>query len=657
MSKVRKRQNAKISKAEEPIGASENNNVGSTEPVSSDVGQPEQPSGTPNGNEEEEYEAAGLSDVVKYGKDKVKNSVNKHRKHSHHTIVFIIGGFVGVLVAIFFLKQQDIVQLPDFNLETFTDVLPIAILNEARDISNRQKDTVNYDSFAIGLRMKEEGLESHFPVVMVPGVISTGLESWGTSAKSLPYFRKRLWGSFTMMRTLMLDKALWKEHIMLNKTTGLDPDGIKLRAAQGFDATDFFVTGYWIWSKILENLATLGYDPTTSYTASYDWRLSYINLEKRDQYFTRLKTHIEIAKRVHGRKCILISHSMGSQVVFFFLKWVEAMGEGNGNGGKSWVEDHIDSFINISGSMLGAVKGITAVLSGEMRDTVQLNQFAVYGLEKFFSKEERAEILRSMPGISSMIPKGGDVIWGNLTWAPDDQENQTTSYGNFLKFKPVNETTKFTRNMTVTGAINHLLQTSEPWFRDQILGSYSHGVAWSVPEAKENEADPKKWINPLEVPLPYAPSMKIYCFYGVGKGTERSYYYAQNPINDSFIRTVIDHTVNIPEEETDHGVMTGEGDGTVPLLSMGFMCSKGWKMKRFNPARIPIKTFEMLHEPQTFDMRGGPNTADHVDILGRQQLNELILRVAAGKGDSIPEKKISKIDLYTSRVDLGGMEE
>ena len=22
-----------------------------------------------------------------------------------------------------------------------------------------------------------------------------------------------------------------------------------------------FITGYWIWSKILENLATLGYDP------------------------------------------------------------------------------------------------------------------------------------------------------------------------------------------------------------------------------------------------------------------------------------------------------------------------------------------------------------------------------------------------------------
>lgn len=44
---------------------------------------------------------------------------------------------------------------------------------------------------------------------------------------------------------------------MLDKETGLDPPDIKLRAAIGFDATDFFITGYWIWSKILESLAAI----------------------------------------------------------------------------------------------------------------------------------------------------------------------------------------------------------------------------------------------------------------------------------------------------------------------------------------------------------------------------------------------------------------
>ena len=53
----------------------------------------------------------------------------------------------------------------------------------------------------------------------------------------------------------------------------------------------------------------------------------------------------------------------------------------------------------------------------------------------------------------------------------------------------------------------------------------------------------------------------------------------------------------------DHGVVVGEGDGTVPLLSSGYMCSKGWKMKRYNPAGVQVKTYEMLHEPDTFDIR------------------------------------------------------
>lgn len=188
---------------------------------------------------------------------------------------------------------------------------------------------------------------------------------------------------------------------MLDKETGLDPPGgIKIRAAQGFDAADFFITGYWIWGKIISSLASIGYDPTNSFTAAYDWRLSYPDLERRDHYFTRLKAHIETAVKTEGEKVCLMSHSMGSQVLYYFLSWVEAMGEGRGNGGPDWVEKHVSSWINISGCLLGTMKGLPAVLSGEMKDTAQLNQLAVYALEKFLGRDERAEIFRAMPGIS-----------------------------------------------------------------------------------------------------------------------------------------------------------------------------------------------------------------------------------------------------------------
>lgn len=96
----------------------------------------------------------------------------------------------------------------------------------------------------------------------------------------------------------------------------------------------------------------------------------------------------------------------------------------------------------------------------------------------------------------------------------------------------------------------------------------------------------------------------------------------------------------------------GEGDGTVNLMSTGYMCNKGWKMNRYNPANISITTYEMPHEPDRFNPRGGPNTADHVDILGRVSLNDLILRVAGGKGHLIPETVVSNIKKYAEKVKI-----
>ncbi|KAF8464115.1 lecithin,cholesterol acyltransferase /Acyl-ceramide synthase [Kalaharituber pfeilii] len=579
---------------------------------------------------------------------KPKPRLSKRRGFS----MFTIGGIVGMLAAAFVLQDQGMMNLEalaDIRLDALADVIPAGILKEATDISQREKDKVPYDAFSVGLALKAEGLKAEHPVIMVPGVISTGLESWGTEPSSRKWFRKRLWGSWHMLRALVVDNALWKQHIMLDKETGLDPPGVKLRAAQGFDATDFFITGYWIWNKIIENLATIGYDPTNSFTAAYDWRLSYINLETRDQYFTRLKTYIETAHRIAGKKVVLVSHSMGSQVAMFFFKWVET--EGYGGGGSAWVETHIEAFINISGCMLGAAKGVPAVISGEMKDTAQLNSFAVYGLEKFFSRQERAEILRAMPGISSMLPKGGEAVWGNLTWAPDDMEGQETTYGAFIKFtEVVNGTEHSSKNLTVSESIDYLLKYAEPWYRKAVLESYSHGIAASRNEVEANEKIPSKWVNPLEVRLPYAPSMKIYCFYGIGKPTERSYYYRDSRDPQSKLNITIDTSIN--GGGSDHGVVVGEGDGTVSLISAGYMCAKGWKIHRYNPAKIPIKIYEMPHEPSTFDIRGGPNTGDHVDILGRQRLNELILRVAAGRGNQIKENILSNIMEISERVKI-----
>jgi hypothetical protein len=46
-------------------------------------------------------------------------------------------------------------------------------------------------------------------------------------------------------------------------------------------------------SKVIENLAVVGYDADNLVLTPYDWRLSMYNLEERDGYFSRLKTVIE----------------------------------------------------------------------------------------------------------------------------------------------------------------------------------------------------------------------------------------------------------------------------------------------------------------------------------------------------------------------------
>lgn len=653
--------------------------------------------GTPEPGEETKV-------VSKAKFEKLLSRKNSKRRSS---LLFVLGGLVGLLGALFLAQQQEVVKLEgllDVNLDSLFDVLPVSLVQDAKALSKAERDAVNYDSFSVGLHLRSQGIKAKHPVIMIPGVISTGLESWGTEEKSRQYFRKRLWGSWSMMRALVLDQASWKRHIMLDKETGLDPPGIKLRAAQGFDATDFFITGYWIWNKILENLATIGYDPTNAFTAAYDWRLSYLNLEIRDQYFTRLKNYIEVAKKTSGLKPVLVSHSMGSQVLFFFFKWVEH--KDYGGGGPSWVNDHIDSWINISGCMLGAAKDIPAVLSGEMKDTAQLNAFAVYGLEKFLAREERAELFRAMPGISSMLPKGGDAVWGNMTWAPDDPlpnppppnstepvppiRQSSHSFGQFISFKPpLNTSLTPTANLTVSSALSYLFNATEPWYREQILHAYSHGVAHTRHEVEQNENIPRKWLNPLEARLPLAPDLKIYCFYGIGKPTERAYFYKEHKsptggaaasammhtnttvnvtIDTAFTKaqptsspktspsSPYDSSTSSPDfnpldPDVTNGVLFGEGDGTVNLLSTGYMCAHGWRhIDRYNPSKSKIVTYEMPHEPDRFSPRGGPNTGDHVDILGRASLNDLILRIVGGKGEGIEDSWGSRVREYAERV-------
>ncbi|PKI82533.1 hypothetical protein MVES_003485 [Malassezia vespertilionis] len=582
------------------------------------------------------------------------------------------------------LKALDY-KLSDLGLDTlkYNFVLPKDIRLQLGNILSSSHNWFETLDFKIGRELAEAGAKPEHPVILLPGIISTGLESWTSKGHSAKYFRERLWAGNSMIKMVLFDKDRWVRHLKLDPKTGLDPSGVHVRAAKGLDAASYFAAGYWIWSKIIQNLAAVGYDINKIYLASYDWRLSMYNLEIRDHFYSELKSRFELNLAVTGKKTVFVSHSMGATVALYFFKWIEE------EVGSEWIEKHVESLVSISGTWLGVPKAVAALFTGEMRDTVEVPRIIEYLLEHFFSSHERANLFRSWAGSSSLLIKGGDLVWGNEHGAPDDHANASVTQGNLLEYAArgnVSEDLDVTeasqsvqsRKFTTDATLPLILQHTPIEYQNMIATNYSFGFEKDAKQIQRNNKDPRKWTNPLEVQLPNAPSMKIYCIYGWGKSTERSYWMRAvdakysvdtdgmnftDPLDNanSANQTVyfpqmeesrIDSRINFENGEpvVNSGCRMGEGDGTVALLSLGAMCVEGWKRKRYNPAGIEIITHEVKHEPDVLDIRGGPSTADHVDILGNAAVNEMILNVATGRGHLVKEHIGSPIREFADNI-------
>lgn len=533
------------------------------------------------------------------------------------------------------------------------------------------------ESRSPGRQLKMKGATAHFPVVMIPGVTSTGLEIWEGKPCAQSLFRQRLWGTLTMLRTLLMDKECWIEHLRLNPLTGSDPEGIRMRAAQGLEAADFILPGFWVWARIISNLAEIGYDHNNLYMASYDWRLDIGNLETRDRYFSRLKSQIEIMHKSQGRKVIILGHSLGAQVWLYFQKWVEADPNNSrdrigGGGTKNWISEHIEAFVNIAGPLLGAPKSISTILSGETRDTAQMGTLETYFLDLLLNKQERLSLFRTWMGGFAIFPKGGTKIWGSsIKGSPDTPRSAEKTFKGFdiISIYNTAEPKNATFQKNDVSVINYdfdnidkLRKISLPTsVNDRYEAHYSDGIA-QPNEMDKNDLDHRKWINPLESRLPNASKMKIYCMYGVGHDTERGYIYKnkQTELSDKLTKESVDPrelilsmTIDLQEENRSNGLYKGvyhvDGDATVPLISLSYMCTHGWrKFEHLNPAGVKIVAREFNHAPSSkvTDLRGGPGTSDHVDILGNHDLTLDILKIAS----NFKEKHVSDDSIEEDRI-------
>ncbi|XP_010278272.1 PREDICTED: putative phospholipid:diacylglycerol acyltransferase 2 [Nelumbo nucifera] len=561
-----------------------------------------------------------------------------------------------------------------------------------------------------GSKLKREGLKALHPVVLVPGIVIGGLELWEGRPCADGLFRKRLWSSsFTenFRRPLC-----WLEHLSLDSVTGLDPPGIRVRPVTGLAAADYFAPGYFLWTTLIENLAKVGYEGKNLHMATYDWRLSFQNTEVRDQSLSRLKSKIELMFVINGyRKVVVVPHSMGSLYFLHFLKWVEAPAPMGGGGGPGWCAKHIKAIMNIGPLFLGVPKAVSNILSSEAKDIAFARTMAPVVLDSNFpglqTLEHIMQVSRTWDSMMSLIPKGGETIWGDLDWSPEEEYNCDSEWKKNLKASSrdqshktnisdgqlgfrVKESVKFGRiisfgkmasklpsselrtfdfkDLSCGGAstksnsscgevwteydelsresikevaenkvytattILDLLYFVAPKMMRRANAHFSHGVAENLDDPKYSHY--KYWSNPLETKLPDAPAMEIYCLYGVGIPTERSYVYKLLPSDQCrHIPFRIDSSTGGNNGRClRSGIYFVDGDESVPVLSAGFMCAKGWQGRnRFNPFGISTYIREYRNKPPTILFEGrGLESSSHVDIMGNVALIEDIMRVAAG---------------------------
>ena len=138
--------------------------------------------------------------------------------------LFFIAGILAGAVLAWALSHHVVVESHISNLRNVIDEqlssmgvdlsnmdLSFKVPGEFAELSNSlftaPREWIQSKDFKVGRQLHHKGLRAKHPVILLPGIISTGLESWTTNEDASGYFRKRLWGTTTMMRTIVLEKV------------------------------------------------------------------------------------------------------------------------------------------------------------------------------------------------------------------------------------------------------------------------------------------------------------------------------------------------------------------------------------------------------------------------------------------------------------------
>eukprot|EP01083_Nonionella_stella_P149992 477120_1 len=139
------------------------------------------------------------------------------------------------------------------------------------------------------------------PIIMIPGFASSRLQSWSTVNCGTMQLNPRSPVWLDIM-TVVTARSCWIMCMSLDPMTSGDNPQCKLRPDEGVDAIaelcPGIITGMLsaVWKDVMNEFTSrFGYTPLDMIAVPYDWRLAPMLLQKRDQYFLRLKYTIELA--------------------------------------------------------------------------------------------------------------------------------------------------------------------------------------------------------------------------------------------------------------------------------------------------------------------------------------------------------------------------
>lgn len=70
--------------------------------------------------------------------DRKESFITKPKSKRRNGLIFMLGGVFGILCAVFFAQQQDVISLDslmDLNIDSLMDVIPQSIMRDAREFS------------------------------------------------------------------------------------------------------------------------------------------------------------------------------------------------------------------------------------------------------------------------------------------------------------------------------------------------------------------------------------------------------------------------------------------------------------------------------------------------------------------------------------------